>query len=126
MDKDIKILIVDDFATMRKVVRNLLKQSGYENVVEAEDGVSAMRALKAQKIDFVISDWNMPNMSGLEFTRAVRSETDIENIPILMVTTRGVKQDIVEALQARVNNYIIKPFTPQILKDKIEQILRTA
>ncbi len=122
----LKILIVDDSATMRRIVLNALKEAGYLDVIEASDGKDALEKLMTDKIDFIITDWNMPNMSGLEFTRAVRSETDIQNIPILMVTTRGVKQDIVEALQARVNNYIIKPFTPQLLKEKIEQILRTA
>ena len=122
----LKILIVDDSATMRRIVLNALKEGGYTDIIEASDGKDALEKLMTDKIDFIITDWNMPNMSGLEFTRAVRSETDIQHIPILMVTTRGVKQDIVEALQARVNNYIIKPFTPQVLKDKIEQILRIA
>ncbi len=122
----LKILIVDDSATMRRIVLNALKEGGYTDIIEASDGKDALEKLMTDKIDFIITDWNMPNMSGLEFTRAVRSETDIQHIPILMVTTRGVKQDIVEALQARVNNYIIKPFTPQVLKDKIEQILRNA
>jgi two-component system chemotaxis response regulator CheY len=122
----LKILVVDDSATMRRIVLNALKEGGYTDVIEASDGKNALEKLMTDKIDFIITDWNMPNMSGLEFTRAVRSEADIQNIPILMVTTRGVKQDIVEALQARVNNYIIKPFTPQLLKDKIEQILRDA
>jgi two-component system chemotaxis response regulator CheY len=122
----LKILVVDDSATMRRIVLNALKEGGYTDVIEATDGKDALEKLMTDKIDFIITDWNMPNMSGLEFTRAVRSETDIQHIPILMVTTRGVKQDIVEALQARVNNYIIKPFTPQVLKEKIEQILRNA
>ncbi len=120
----LKILVVDDSATMRRIVLNALKEGGYTDVIEASDGKDALEKLMTDKIDFIITDWNMPNMSGLEFTRAVRSETNIQNIPILMVTTRGVKQDIVEALQARVNNYIVKPFTPQLLKDKIEQIVR--
>lgn len=122
----LKILVVDDSATMRRIVLNALKEGGYTDIVEASDGKDALEKLMTDKIDFIITDWNMPNMSGLEFVRAVRSETDIQQIPILMVTTRGIKQDIVEALQARVNNYIIKPFTPQVLKEKIEQILRNA
>lgn len=121
----LKILVVDDSATMRRIVLNALREVGYTDVIEASDGKDALEKLMTDKIDFIITDWNMPNMSGLEFTRAVRSETDIQHIPILMVTTRGVKQDIVEALQARVNNYIVKPFTPQLLKDKIDQIVRT-
>jgi two-component system chemotaxis response regulator CheY len=120
----LKILVVDDSATMRRIVINALKEGGYTDVIEASDGKDALEKLMSDKIDFIITDWNMPNMSGLEFTRAVRSETNIQNIPILMVTTRGVKQDIVEALQARVNNYIVKPFTPQLLKEKIEQIVQ--
>ena len=122
----LKILVVDDSATMRRIVINALKEIGYTDVIEAEDGKDALVKLMTDKVDLIITDWNMPNMSGLEFARAVRSETDIESIPILMVTTRGVKQDIIEALQARVNNYIIKPFTPQLLKDKIEQTIALA
>ncbi|MGD0339821.1 MAG: response regulator [Bacteroidota bacterium] len=122
----LKILVVDDSATMRRIVLNALREGGYTDIIEASDGKDALEKLMTDKIDFIITDWNMPNMSGLEFVRAVRSETDIQHIPILMVTTRGVKQDIVEALQARVNNFIIKPFTPEVLKDKIEQILRNA
>ena len=121
-----KFLVVDDSATMRRIVINALKGIGYTDVVEAEDGKDALAKLMTDKIDFVITDWNMPNMSGLEFTKAVRAENDFQNIPILMVTTRGIKQDIVEALQARVNNYVIKPFTPAVLKEKIDQVLKTA
>ncbi len=122
----LKILVVDDSATMRRIVINALKEIGHTDIIEAEDGKDALVKLMTDKVDLIITDWNMPNMSGLEFARAVRSETDIESIPILMVTTRGVKQDIIEALQARVNNYIIKPFTPQLLKDKIEQTIALA
>lgn len=122
----LKILVVDDSATMRRIVINALKEIGYTDIIEAEDGKDALVKLMTDKVDLVITDWNMPNMSGLEFARAVRSENNIENLPILMVTTRGVKQDIIEALQARVNNYIIKPFTPQLLKDKIEQTIALA
>lgn len=123
MDKDIKILIVDDFATMRKVVRNLLKQSGYENVVEAEDGVTAMRALKSQKIDFVISDWNMPNMSGLELLKAVRADEELNKTPFLMVTAEALQDNVVAAVKAGVSNYIVKPFTSEVLNEKIMKIM---
>ncbi len=123
MDKDIKILIVDDFATMRKVVRNLLKQSGYENVVEAEDGVSAMRSLKTQKIDFVISDWNMPNMSGIELLKAVRADEDLKKTPFLMVTAEALQDNVVAAVKAGVSNYIVKPFTAEVLNEKIQKIM---
>ncbi len=121
-----RFLVVDDSATMRRIIVNSLDRVGYSDVVEADDGQAALARFGEGGIGFIITDWNMPNMSGLEFARAVRSETDIESIPILMVTTRGVKQDIIEALQARVNNYIIKPFTPQLLKEKIEQTIALA
>ncbi|MCS7228591.1 MAG: chemotaxis response regulator CheY [Candidatus Kryptonium sp.] len=124
-DGKIKFLVVDDSPTMRRIVINALKNIGYTDIVEAEDGKDALAKLYAEKIDFIITDWNMPNMTGLELTKAVRSNPDFANIPILMVTTRGMKEDVLEALQARVNNYIVKPFTPQVLKEKIEQILKT-
>ncbi len=124
-DGKIKFLVVDDSPTMRRIVINALKNIGYTEIVEAEDGKDALAKLYAEKIDFIITDWNMPNMTGLELAKVVRSDPNFENIPILMVTTRGMKQDVLEALQARVNNYIVKPFTPQILKEKIEQILKT-
>lgn len=124
-DSKIRFLVVDDSPTMRRIVINALKNIGYTDIVEAEDGKDALAKLYAEKIDFIITDWNMPNMTGLELTKAVRSDPNFANIPILMVTTRGMKQDVLEALQARVNNYIVKPFTPQILKEKIEQILKT-
>ncbi len=121
---DLKFLVVDDSVTMRRIVINSLKNLGYQNYVEAADGSEALGKLQADdSINFVITDWNMPVMSGLELTKAIRSDGVLNKIPILMVTTRGVKEDIVEALQARVNNYVIKPFTPQILKEKIETIL---
>ena len=123
MDKDLKILIVDDFATMRKVVRNLLKQTGFENVVEAEDGVSAMRALKSQKVDFVISDWNMPNMSGLELLKAVRADEELKQTPFLMVTAEALQDNVVAAVKAGVSNYIVKPFTAEVLNEKIQKIM---
>jgi two-component system, chemotaxis family, chemotaxis protein CheY len=121
---NLKFLVVDDSVTMRRIVINSLKNLGYENYVEAADGQEALAKLNADsEINFIITDWNMPNLSGLEFTKQVRGNPDSANIPILMVTTRGIKEDIVEALQAKVSNYVVKPFTPQILKEKIEQIL---
>lgn len=123
VNKKIKILIVDDFATMRKVIRNLLKQSGYENVIEAEDGVAAMNVLKSTKIDFVISDWNMPNMTGIELLRAVRSDNGLSALPFLMVTAESLKDNVVEAVKAGVSNYIVKPFTAEVLGEKIDKIL---
>jgi len=122
----LKFLVVDDSVTMRRIVINSLKNLGYQDYVEAADASEALGKLNADNaISFVITDWNMPVMSGLELTKAIRSSPVFEKLPILMVTTRGVKEDIVEALQAKVNNYVIKPFTPQILKEKIESILVT-
>jgi len=123
MDKSIKILIVDDFATMRKVIRNLLKQSGYENIVEAEDGVNALKILKSQKIDFIVSDWNMPNMSGLELLKAVRADEDLKALPFLMVTAEALQENVVAAVKAGVSNYIVKPFTSETLDEKIKKIM---
>lgn len=117
-------LVVDDSVTMRRIVINSLKNIGYEDVVEASDGKEAIsRLMTNDAINFVITDWNMPNYSGLDLTKMIRQDPKFANLPILMVTTRGVKEDILQALQAGVNNYIVKPFTPQILKEKIEQIL---
>jgi two-component system, chemotaxis family, chemotaxis protein CheY len=123
MDKSIKILVVDDLATMRKVIRNLLKQSGYENLVEAEDGVNALKILKSQKIDFVVSDWNMPNMSGLELLKAVRADEDLKALPFLMVTAEALQENVVAAVKAGVSNYIVKPFTSETLDEKIKKIM---
>ncbi len=124
---DLKFLVVDDSVTMRRIVINSLRNLGYNNYVEAGDGKEALDKLGADGgINFVITDWNMPVLSGLELVKTIRGDDKISKIPILMVTTRGVKEDIIEALQARVNNYIVKPFTPQILKEKIDQILQAA
>ena len=121
---DLKFLIVDDSVTMRRIVVNSLKNLGYTSYVEAADGQEALGKLGADSsINFVITDWNMPNLSGLELTRAIRGDGNKQNLPILMVTTRGVKEDILQALQEKVNNYVVKPFTPQVLKEKIDQVL---
>jgi two-component system, chemotaxis family, chemotaxis protein CheY len=122
-NKTIKILVVDDFATMRKVVRNLLKQSGYENIVEAEDGVSALKMLKSDKIDFIVSDWNMPNMSGLDLLKAVRADSELSATPFLMVTAEALQDNVVAAVRAGVSNYIVKPFTAETLNGKIQKIM---
>jgi two-component system, chemotaxis family, chemotaxis protein CheY len=123
MDRHIKILVVDDFATMRKVIRNLLKQVGYENIVEAEDGIIALKTLKSQKIDLVISDWNMPNMTGLDLLKAVRSDEDLKTTPFLMVTAEALQDNVIAAVKAGVSNYIVKPFTAEVLNEKITKIL---
>lgn len=118
-------LVVDDSPTMRRIVINALKTFGYNDVIEAGDGQEALEKLRQNKVDFVITDWNMPNMSGLDLTKAIRSDAQLANLPILMVTTRGLKQDIIEALKAKVNNYVVKPFTPQVLKEKLDAVLKT-
>jgi len=121
-----KFLVVDDSLTMRRIVCNALREIGYSDYVEAADGVQAIEKMDADPVDFVITDWNMPNMNGLELTQSIRANPVIDQVPILMVTTRGMKEDVMEAMQARVNNYIVKPFTPEILDDKIQMILKTA
>ena len=123
MDKQIKVLVVDDFATMRKVIRNLLKQIGYDNILEAEDGVSALKILKSQIIDLVISDWNMPNMTGLELLKAVRADESLKSTLFLMVTAEALQDNVIAAVKAGVNNYIVKPFTAEVLNEKIAKIL---
>ncbi|HEX9157056.1 MAG TPA: chemotaxis response regulator CheY [Syntrophales bacterium] len=125
VNKNLKILIVDDFATMRKVIRNLLKQGGFENVAEAEDGAAALKVLKSQPFDFVISDWNMPNMSGLELLKAVRADEELKGLPFLMVTAEALKDNVVAAVKAGVSNYIVKPFTAEVLNEKIEKIVKS-
>jgi len=119
-----KILIVEDSPTMRRIVKNTLKRIGYDEVEEAEDGVEALAALGNSKIDFIITDWNMPKMSGLDFTKRVKSNPDYGNVPILMVTTRSVEQDVLDAFEAGAASYIVKPFTPQVMKEKINEILK--
>jgi two-component system chemotaxis response regulator CheY len=121
-----KFLVVDDSPTMRRIVNNALHRLGYNQIVEAEDGKDALAKLSVEDdVNFIITDWNMPNMNGLQFTKAIRSNDQFAKLPILMVTTRSGKEDVLEALQARVNNYITKPFTPQVLKDKIDQIMQS-
>jgi two-component system, chemotaxis family, chemotaxis protein CheY len=123
INKKMTILIVDDFATMRKVIRNLLKQVGYENIMEADNGEAGLAVLKSHKIDFVISDWNMPVMTGLELLKAVRADADLGKTPFLMVTAEALKENVVAAVKAGVSNYIVKPFTAEVLNEKIEKIV---
>ncbi len=123
LDQNMKVLVVDDFPTMRRIIRNLLKEIGYENVDEAEDGSLAFDKLKGGDFDFVVSDWNMPNMTGLDLLKAVRAEASVKDIPFLMVTAEAAKENIVEAVGAGVNNYIVKPFTAAVLREKIDKIL---
>jgi two-component system chemotaxis response regulator CheY len=120
----LKFLIVDDSLTMRRIVVNTLKTIGYDQVIEAADGKDALAKLLSEGADFVVTDWNMPEMNGLELAKTIRANSQFENLPILMITTRGNKEDVIDAMKVRVNNYIVKPFTPQGLKDKIDQILK--
>ncbi len=123
LDQNMKVLVVDDFPTMRRIIKNLLKEIGYENVDEAEDGTDAFDKLKGGGFDFVVSDWNMPNMTGLDLLKAVRAEASVKDTPFLMVTAEAAKENIVSAVEAGVNNYIVKPFTAAVLREKIDKIL---
>lgn len=122
LDYKAKILVVDDFLTMRRIVRNLLKQLGYENIVEAEDGEQAYVKLKGGGFGFVISDWNMPVLDGLGLIGKVRSDPELKDLPFLMVTAEAEKAKVIEAIRAGVSNYVVKPFTAEVLKEKIEKI----
>jgi two-component system, chemotaxis family, chemotaxis protein CheY len=121
----IKILIVDDSITIRRIITNALKTVGFTDTIEASNGKEALEKLTSGKIDFIITDWNMPEMNGLDLIKEVRANPVHSAMPILMITTRGTEHDVVEALQAKVNSYIMKPFTPQELKEKIDGILKT-
>ena len=123
-DQNMKILTVDDFSTMRRIIRNMLRQLGYTNIVEAEDGAEALSLLQREKVDFVISDWNMPNMSGLDLLKAIRADENLKPLPVLLVTAEALKENVVEALKAGVNNYVVKPFTAEVLKEKIDAIFK--
>ncbi len=122
MDKNIKILVVDDFATMRRIIRNLLGELGYRNLDEADDGRTALPKMKSGEFDFLVTDWNMPGMTGLDLVKAVRADPAIRHTPILMVTAEAKKSQIVEAAQAGINGYVVKPFTAGTLNDKIDRI----
>ena len=121
-DKKMRILVVDDLSTMRKIIKNILRQLGLENVVEADDGTTAWEVLNKDNIDFIISDWNMPKMTGIELLRKVRASEEYSDIPFLMVTAEAQQENIIEAVQAKVSNYIVKPFTQETLGQKIDKI----
>ncbi|YCH30601.1 chemotaxis response regulator CheY [Erwinia sp. D4-22] len=121
-DKNLHFLVVDDFATMRRIVRNLLKDLGYNNVEEAEDGNDAMSKLQLSSFDFVISDWNMPNMDGLQLLNEIRKDERLKTIPVLMVTAEAKKENIIAAAQAGASGYVVKPFTAAILEEKLTKI----
>jgi two-component system chemotaxis response regulator CheY len=117
-----KILVVDDFSTMRRIIRNLLRDLGFNNSVEADDGTTALPMLKSSNFDLVVTDWNMPGMQGIDLLRAMRSDARLKDIPVLMVTAEAKREQIVEAAQAGVNGYVVKPFTAQTLKEKIDKV----
>ena len=119
---DTKFLVVDDFSTMRRIVRNLLKELGYTNVDEAEDGVMALTKLRGGNFDFVVSDWNMPNMDGLAMLQVIRADAALASLPVLMVTAEAKKENIIAAAQAGANGYIVKPFTAATLDEKLSKI----
>ena len=126
MSKNLKFLVVDDFSTMRRIVKNLLNDLGYANVVEADDGTSAWPLLQAGGIDFLVTDWNMPGMPGLELLKQVRADPKLAKMPVLMLTAEAKREQIIEAAQAGVSGYVIKPFTAVTLKEKIDKILGAA
>lgn len=122
MDKNMKILVVDDFSTMRRIIKNLLKDLGFANIQEADDGNTALPMLQQGDFDFVVTDWNMPGMQGIDLLRAIRADANLKHIPVLMVTAEAKKEQIVAAAQAGVNGYVIKPFTAATLKEKLAKI----
>jgi two-component system chemotaxis response regulator CheY len=123
MDRNIKILVVDDFSTMRRIVRNLLKESGYVNIDEAEDGAAALARLRTGRYDFVISDWNMPVLDGLSMLQEIRADASLSRLPVLMVTAEAKRENVIAAAQAGANGYVVKPFTAATLEEKMTSIL---
>jgi two-component system chemotaxis response regulator CheY len=117
-----KFLVVDDFSTMRRIVRNLLKELGFANVQEAEDGVDALNKLRGDKFEFVVTDWNMPNMTGIDLLKTIRGDAALKHLPVLMVTAEAKKENIIEAAQAGASGYIVKPFTAATLDEKLKKI----
>lgn len=122
MNKNMKILIVDDFSTMRRIIKNLLRDLGFTNTDEADDGQTALPKLESGNFDFLVTDWNMPGMQGIDLLKAVRAHPDLKDLPVLMVTAESKREQIIEAAQAGVNGYVVKPFTAQTLKEKIDKI----
>jgi len=124
MNLDMKVLIVDDFATMRKIVRNVLKQIGFTNMTEADNGKNALKILKKENIDLILCDWNMPEMPGIDLLKAIKSDDDLKNIPFVMVTAEAQKDNIIEAVKAGVNSYIVKPFSAETVNEKLNIIFK--
>ena len=126
IDKSMKVLVVDDFSTMRRIIRNLLREIGFTNTIEADDGATALPILRQGGVDFLITDWNMPGMPGIELLNAVRRDENLKHLPVLMVTAEAKREQIVQAAQAGINGYIVKPFTAETLQQKIEKIFASA
>jgi len=122
MNLNMKILIVDDFSTMRRIIKNILRQLGFTNVQEADDGSTAWPKIQSEPFDLIVTDWNMPKMSGLELLKAIRSDENLKDLPVLMVTAEALKENIIEAVKAGVSNYIVKPFTAETLQEKLQKI----
>ncbi len=122
MNKNMKILIVDDFSTMRRIVKNLLRDLGFNNTQEADDGLTALPMLKKGEFDFVVTDWNMPGMQGIDLLKNIRADAGLKHLPVLMITAEAKREQIIEAAQAGVNGYIVKPFTAATLKEKLDKI----
>lgn len=124
MNRNMKILVVDDFSTMRRIVRGILRQLGFENIVEAENGAEALKIVQNGGIEFVVSDWNMPVMSGIELLQNIRKGESYKDVPVLMVTAEALKENVVHAIQSGANNYVVKPFTPDVLEEKMNAIFK--
>ena len=122
MDLNMKVMIVDDFATMRRILRNILKQIGFKNIIEADDGKNALKELKKEKVDLIMCDWNMPEMPGIELLKNVRSDDELKDIPFVMVTAEAQKDNIVEAVKSGVSNYVVKPFTAETITEKLNKV----
>ncbi|MGL5407172.1 MAG: chemotaxis response regulator CheY [Shewanella sp.] len=122
MDKNMKILIVDDFSTMRRIIKNLLRDLGFNNTQEADDGSTALPMLQKGGFDFVVTDWNMPGMQGIDLLKAIRADESLKHLPVLMVTAEAKREQIIAAAQAGVNGYVVKPFTAATLKEKLDKI----
>ena len=125
MSSKVRFLVVDDFSTMRRIIKNFLNDLGYHNVQEADDGLSALPMLKTGNFDFLITDWNMPGMPGLDLLKAVRADPKIGQMPVLLLTAEAKREQIVEAAAAGVNGYVVKPFTSQTQRDKLDKIIQT-
>jgi len=122
MDLNMKVLIVDDFATMRRILRNILKQIGFTNITEADNGINALKKLKKEKYDLILSDWNMPEMPGIDLLNTIRADDELKGIPFIMVTAEAQKDNIVGAVKAGVSSYIVKPFTAETISDKLKKV----